>query len=382
MSHTIERVKTNKLKIRKENPNVMKAKEFDFLVKEIKNKGMVQPILVDSNYTIIDGEHRFKAAMRIGLQEVDVVVVDIDETDALISLINMNKIKGQFDEEKYALLIGELVDAKGIKELEDSIFAEKYELEALLKSGEEEASESTYRKHRTVSEVVKPEEDWFKFPCEIGDVWKCGNSLLYCMDYFDKIQKTNDYTLVVIHPDPDTPIQNAMRIISDIESETLLIFCNKMEIDIWLSCCKQLLSDNYAIDVGFWKSDYPHYTNISPYSINVNIMPIICAKSKVSLEVSNNAPLISDLFHREIQDQFFVSNIFPNPLPKDILQVFFTEFTEPTDLILDIGSGSGTSLISGVMAKRTVHCIEKDPKWCNLSLTRWANVMDEKPVKL
>ena len=56
------------------------------LVKSVKEHGILEPLLVrpsGSNYELVAGERRYRAAQEIGLQEVPVVIRDFDDRQAL-----------------------------------------------------------------------------------------------------------------------------------------------------------------------------------------------------------------------------------------------------------------------------------------------------------
>ncbi len=60
---------------------------LDDLARSVKEKGVLQPILVrrlsQDRYQIIAGERRWRAAQQAGLHEVPVIVLDIDDREAL-----------------------------------------------------------------------------------------------------------------------------------------------------------------------------------------------------------------------------------------------------------------------------------------------------------
>lgn len=62
-------------------------KDIEGLAKTIKREGMLQPILIDSEYKIIDGERRYRAAQMIGMKEVPVVILEIKADDKKKRLI-------------------------------------------------------------------------------------------------------------------------------------------------------------------------------------------------------------------------------------------------------------------------------------------------------
>jgi ParB family transcriptional regulator, chromosome partitioning protein len=83
--------------LEKIRPNPLQPREnfdpqsLDELVQSIKEKGVIQPVLVRRKgdyYELIAGERRFRAANILNLKEIPVVVKDVDDQDSLeLSLI-------------------------------------------------------------------------------------------------------------------------------------------------------------------------------------------------------------------------------------------------------------------------------------------------------
>jgi ParB family transcriptional regulator, chromosome partitioning protein len=77
------------------NPRkIFKEADLESLAQSIKEKGVVQPILVRAvagerdRYEIVAGERRWRAAQRVGLHEVPIVVIEASDRDSLeIALI-------------------------------------------------------------------------------------------------------------------------------------------------------------------------------------------------------------------------------------------------------------------------------------------------------
>lgn len=108
----IELVKIDEIKPNDYNPNKMPRHVYETLVNNIKaTKALEQPILVTMDYTIIDGEHRWKASKDAGLDEVHVVVSESLDEEAKLKTISFNHIRGEYDEEEFIELLSELSDA-------------------------------------------------------------------------------------------------------------------------------------------------------------------------------------------------------------------------------------------------------------------------------
>jgi len=111
-----KKLKIDELKPNEYNPNEMTESIMNHLIAEIKRIGFLQPVLVNMEGIIIDGEHRWLAAKEVGLEEVPVIQADMDEKDAKLTTINMNQIKGELNPLKFAEL---LTDLRNDLELED-----------------------------------------------------------------------------------------------------------------------------------------------------------------------------------------------------------------------------------------------------------------------
>ena len=90
--------------------------EWEKIENSITTFGYVQPILINSDGTIISGHQRFKIMQHLGYKEVQCVVVDVDKETEKAMNVAMNKIDGDWDIEKLGELIGE-IDASPLKML-------------------------------------------------------------------------------------------------------------------------------------------------------------------------------------------------------------------------------------------------------------------------
>jgi ParB-like chromosome segregation protein Spo0J len=79
------------------NPNRQNEHEFTLLCKSMQEDGFVQPIMVTPDGVIVDGEHRWRAAAKIGLPEIPVVYVPMEELQAKRSTLRMNRARGSED---------------------------------------------------------------------------------------------------------------------------------------------------------------------------------------------------------------------------------------------------------------------------------------------
>lgn len=86
--------------------------EYESLKKSIETFGYVDPIIINADGTVIGGHQRLFVLRDLGYSEADVAVVDLNKNDEKALNIALNKISGEWDEEKLAAIFADL-DADG-----------------------------------------------------------------------------------------------------------------------------------------------------------------------------------------------------------------------------------------------------------------------------
>ena len=106
-----ELVDVGSLRVDSRNPNVMGKRQFEALKKSIQRWGFVVPIITNRDLLVADGEHRLIAAKELGMKQVSVVRLLVDEVDRRMIRQVMNKIRGEhdlfLDAEEYSWLVSE-----------------------------------------------------------------------------------------------------------------------------------------------------------------------------------------------------------------------------------------------------------------------------------
>ena len=82
--------------------------EFEKIRRSIETFGYVDPIIANSDGTIIGGHQRFFVLQELGYESAQVVVKDLSKDEEKALNVALNKISGEWDEEKLAELIGEI----------------------------------------------------------------------------------------------------------------------------------------------------------------------------------------------------------------------------------------------------------------------------------
>ena len=146
--------------------------EYEKLKRSIEQFGYVEPVIWNQTTgRVVGGHQRLKVLMDMGMTEVDCVVVAMDEEKEKALNIALNKISGDWDKDKLALLIADLQGA----DFDVSLTGfEPAEIDALFKD--------------TLKDGVK--DDDFDVGAELaqptmtkpGDGWTLGRHRLICGD--------------------------------------------------------------------------------------------------------------------------------------------------------------------------------------------------------
>lgn len=119
----IKMVETELLKPNEYNPNIMVDEQFQSLVDDFRENGWVgQPIIINEQNVIIDGEHRWRCAKLLGYKTVPVVYFNPKDADHQKMLtIGWNAKRGEMSPLKLAGLISELNQKYTLEELSSKL---------------------------------------------------------------------------------------------------------------------------------------------------------------------------------------------------------------------------------------------------------------------
>ena len=83
-------------------------KEYEKIKNSIQEFGFAEPIIVNSDMTIIGGHQRYSVLKDLGYTEVECVVLEVDKTKEKALNIALNKISGEWDFEQLSKLLDDL----------------------------------------------------------------------------------------------------------------------------------------------------------------------------------------------------------------------------------------------------------------------------------
>ncbi len=169
--------------------------EYEKLKRSIEQFGYVEPVIWNQQTgCVVGGHQRLKVLIDMGITEVDVVVVDMDADKEKALNIALNKISGEWDTEKLALVIADLQGA---------------DFDVSLTGFDPEELDDLFRDD--VKDGIK--EDDFDVDAELakpvfskaGDLWLLGEHRLLCgdstkADTFELLMNGKKANLVVTDP--------------------------------------------------------------------------------------------------------------------------------------------------------------------------------------
>lgn len=119
------------------NPNMQDEEIFRVLAESVKEEGFGEPILVrplegSNKLQIINGEHRYRLAKEMGLSQVPVAVVDMNEISAKLATLRRNRTRGGLDTIKTAALLGAMRKRLSDEEIQQRLGYSTAELDDML----------------------------------------------------------------------------------------------------------------------------------------------------------------------------------------------------------------------------------------------------------
>ena len=378
-----KKLKINSLIPASYNPR-KKLKPGDAEYEKIKNSitefGYVDPIIVNSDMTIIGGHQRWSVLKALGYDEVDCVVIEIDKTKEKALNIALNKVTGEWNKELLADLIKDLqsldydVSMTGFEPPEiDELFNDVHSKE----TKEDDFDVDAELQNPT---ITKP-----------GDVWQLGRHRLVCGDatlpeVFDALLDGKKVNLVVTDPPYNVnysseagTIQNDNMADTDFYNFLLASYKNMANamaddasIYVFHADTEGLNFRKAFVDAGFYLSGVCIWAKQSlvlgrsPYQWKHE--PILFGWKK-----NGKHKWFSDRKQSTIWnfDRPKKSELHPTMKPIALVAYPILNSSMTNGLVLDPFGGSGSTLIACEQTDRTCYTIELDEKYADVIVKRY-----------
>lgn len=391
----IQKIKIESLKPAEYNPRKdlkPEDEEYQKIKKSITEFGYVAPVIVNSNMTVIGGHQRLKVLKELGYTEVECVVVDLDQKKEKALNIALNKISGDWDNDKLEELLAELKQTDIDMDITGFSFDEVDEILKDITGSKED----DFDLDQALNEIEEPIS-------KRGDVWILGKNRLMCGDSTQKedvIRLMNSQEADMLLTDPPYNVDyegktsEALKIENDNMSETE--FYNFL-----LDSFKNMFDS-----IKYGGSAYVFHADTEGLNFRNAFKSCGFKLAQCLVWVKNTFVMGRQDYqwrHEPIlygwkpgAGHYFVDNRkqstvlefdkpsrnaeHPTMKPVDLLVYLIKNSSKENDLILDLFGGSGSTLIAAEQTQRRCYTMELDPKYCDVIIKRWENLTGEKAI--
>lgn len=408
--------------------------EYERIKRSIETFTYVDPIIANSDGTIIGGHQRLKVLIDLGYETADVVVIDKSKDEEKALNIALNKISGEWDEQKLYELLIELDLSDLDVQLSGFTISELDDLK--LKFEVEEAQEDMDWNEEEAAEEARKNTRSYK-----GCVWILGNHRLMCGDstspddmavlmdgeradlvitdppynvaYEDKVEDTSEAMGVGVSREHSQILNDDM---SDADFEDFLgafyretaevmregasiyvfhadsnglVFRQKYK-DAGLKLAQCLVWEKNTFVPGRqdyqWRHEpilYGWKEGAGHYFINDRTQDTVLLEDEIDFESMKKQDLVDYLtqLRQWWADKTSViwekkpakNDMHPTMKPVSLIGRLMKNSSKQDWAVLDPFGGSGTTLMAAEQLNRRAYLMELDPVYADVIVKRWEN---------
>ena len=399
-------------------------KEYEKIKHSIEEFGFADPVVVNSDMTIIGGHQRVTVAAALGYTEVPCAIVEVSKTQEKALNIALNKISGEWNQELLADLIQDLQDSDF-----DVGFTgfEPPEIEQLFsKVHDKKVKEDDFN---VEAELKKPTV------AQTGDVWLLGKHRVICGDSilpetYSILMDGRKANLILTDPPYNVDVEETAGKIKndnmadeDFYKFLFAAFVNmeqNMEDDasiyVFHADTEGLNFRKAFADAGFklsgcciWKKNalvlgrspyqwrhepclYGWKEGAAHYFINDRTQDTVILEDDIDFSAMKKNELVAYLeeLRRKNRDQTSViyenkptrNDIHPTMKPIALVGKFITNSSKSGWNVLDLFGGSGSTLMAAEQLGRTAFIMELDERFCDVIVKRWEDYTGQQAVRI
>lgn len=363
---------------------------------KIKNSivkfGFVSPLVINKDMTVIGGHQRLKVLKDLGITEVECIVVDLDKTNEKALNIALNKIQGDWDEDKLEALLQELKLEEFDMNLTGFDFDEVDEILNDINGTKEDNFDVDSAYEEIEEPITKP-----------GDIWILGNHRLMCGDskHKDDIMRLmNNQDADMLLTDPPYNVDYVGK-----TAEALKIKNDNMDDNQFYEFLRKVFENMYIVtkegasiyvfhadteginfrkafkDAGFklaecliWKKDC-FVMGRQDYQWQHEPVLYGWKEGKAHYFINDRTQSTILEFDRPKQ-----STLHPTMKPIDLIAKLIKNSSKENDIILDLFGGSGSTIIAAEQLNRCCYTMELDPKYCDVIVKRWETLTNKEAI--
>ena len=363
---------------------------------KIKNSivkfGFVSPLVINKDMTVIGGHQRLKVLKDLGITEVECIVVDLDKTNEKALNIALNKIQGDWDEDKLEALLQELKLEEFDMNLTGFDFDEVDEILNDINGTKEDNFDVDSAYEEIEEPITKP-----------GDIWILGNHRLMCGDSTHKddiMRLMNNQDADMLLTDPPYNVDyvgktaEALKIKNDnMDDNQFYEFLRKVFENVYIvtkegASIYVFHADTEGInfrkafkDAGFklaecliWKKDC-FVMGRQDYQWQHEPVLYGWKEGKAHYFINDRTQSTILEFDRPKQ-----STLHPTMKPIDLIAKLIKNSSRENDIILDLFGGSGSTIIAAEQLNRCCYTMELDPKYCDVIVKRWETLTNKEAI--
>ena len=363
---------------------------------KIKNSivkfGFVSPLVINKDMTVIGGHQRLKVLKDLGITEVECIVVDLDKTNEKALNIALNKIQGDWDEDKLEALLQELKLEEFDMNLTGFDFDEVDEILNDINGTKEDNFDVDSAYEEIEEPITKP-----------GDIWILGNHRLMCGDSTHKddiMRLMNNQDANMLLTDPPYNVDyvgktaEALKIKNDnMDDNQFYEFLRKVFENVYIvtkegASIYVFHADTEGInfrkafkDAGFklaecliWKKDC-FVMGRQDYQWQHEPVLYGWKEGKAHYFINDRTQSTILEFDRPKQ-----STLHPTMKPIDLIAKLIKNSSRENDIILDLFGGSGSTIIAAEQLNRCCYTMELDPKYCDVIVKRWETLTNKEAI--
>lgn len=394
--------------------------EYDALKKSIEQFGYIDPLIWNEKTgNLVGGHQRYKILMEERPKEITVSVVSLDEDKEKALNIALNKISGDWDEEKLEKVLSELKEANFDMSFTGFSDEEYKELLKNLPSDTEidTVEEDDFDVKEALDKITEPETRY-------GDKWQLGRHILVCGDAtkledVKRLMGENKAALIVTDPPYNVAVRSDSKKLIDDGHASILndkmgatefddflraVFVNYFEvmnddaaIYVFHPSSFQMAFENKMRNAGMeirsqcvWVKNAPTF-GWSQYRFQHE--PVFYAYKKgrtpawygdrkqttvwkAGLETELPEP--STVW--EVSRGDVSKYVHPTQKPLELINIPIANSSKKGDIVLDFFGGSGSTLMTCEQTDRECRLLELDPYFCDVIKMRFQEATGEEPV--
>ena len=379
--HTETR-KVSELKNWESNPRTISEESYKELKKSIGDLGNFEPLVINTDGTVLAGNQRLRVHKEQGDSEVEVSVPERELTEEEIKKIGIisNRHSGEWDMDKLANEFEDVLTELGFDDLMPEV--------------ELDVKEDDYEEPEDLPIRVK-----------LGEVWQLGKHRLMCGDStkIEDVEKLmNGEKADMVFTDPPYNVdygasKNPRHKIRSIKNDS-------MGTEAWMNFCNDFMVNIQQFNTGdiyMWGAPGPEGMRMRLLLIELGChwsATIVWKKDQLVLTPANYQRMYEPCFYgwfdkssyngdRKQTEVWEIdrpknSKLHPTMKPVELCSRGIQNSSKKNDKVLDLFGGSGSTLIACEQTNRKCYMMELDEHYCDVIIDRWETFTGNKATKL